>query len=64
MGIVSDLVQRYQLVGKRIGGVLLRLMLVLEANGVVQIGSLRHRMMAQRVEVWRHRVDGSERGIG
>lgn len=59
VGIVPDLVQRDQLVGERVGVVLVHV-LVREADGIVEIGPLGHRMVAQRVQVRRHRVDWRE----
>lgn len=56
MRIVADLMQRDQLIGKGIGIILVDV-LVGEANGIVEIGTLRHRMVAQRVQMRRHRVD-------
>jgi len=55
VGVVPDLMQRDQLVGERVCVVLVHV-LVGEADGIVEIGSLGHRVVAQRVQVRRHRV--------
>lgn len=81
MGVVPDLVQRNQLIGKTVSagssttaavsGRLLDRFLVLEADGVVQVGRpLRCRQLlmvmgrCQRVQVRRHNVDRRERRVG
>jgi len=62
VGVVADLVQRDQLVGERVRVVLVHV-LVREADGIVEIGPLGHRVVAQRVQVRWHRVYRRERRV-
>ena len=59
MGIVANLMQGNQLVGKGVGIILVDI-LFLEADRVVEIRPLGHGMMAQRIEMRWHRVYGCE----
>lgn len=64
--VVSDLVQRDQLVRERVRRALVYRLLVLETDRIVEIRPLRQLvvMMLQGVQVRRHRVDRRERRIG
>lgn len=62
MGVVANLMQRDQLIWKRTG-VLIDI-LVRETDGIVQIGSLSHWMVTERIQMGRHRIDWCKCGIG
>lgn len=57
MRIVSDLMQRDQLIGEI---AVLCDIFVLEAERIVNVGTLTELVMLQGVQMRRHRVDGSE----